>query len=155
MLETPLFEQVADAVRSLMDDDEQLRLRWHRRGVKAWFGGEKPSRAHYEAQLIPRRHVDGVDGMAIEVGFHAEHKDTAQNEQVLQLLLRHERIWRNELGDEAEAGSFLGADNWRRVSDVWLEPDLEDPELAFEMATRLVDYLHVIEPILSQDGSDT
>lgn len=155
MLETPLFEQVADAVRSLIDDDEQLRLRWHRRGVKAWFGGDKPTRSHYEAQVIPRRHVDGRDGMAVEIGFHAEHKDPERNERVLQHLLRHENAWREELGDEASAGVFLGADTWRRVSDVWLDPDLDDPELAFEMAARLVDYLHVIEPILSQDGSDT
>lgn len=154
-LETTLFEQVADAVRSLMAaDTERMQLRWHRRGVKVWFGGEKPSRAHYEAQLIPRRHVDGHDGMAIEVGFHAEHKELAHNERLLQQLFTHESAWRSELGDEAQAGVFLGADNWRRVSEVWLEPDLDDPELAFEMAARLVDYLRAIEPILSSDGSN-
>ena len=38
-IETHLFEQVADAVRSLMaDDGATLHLRSHRRGVKAWFG---------------------------------------------------------------------------------------------------------------------
>jgi len=150
MLETPLFEQVADAVRSLTPAaGEPLHLRWHRRGVKAWFGDEKPTRAHYEAQIITRRHVDGLDGMAIEIGFHAEYKDPARNDQVLQQLLRHERSWRRLLGHEAEAGVFLGAENWRRISDVWLAPDLEDPELAFEVAARLVDYLHAIAPLLS------
>jgi hypothetical protein len=154
-IETHLFEQVADAVRSLMaDDGATLHLRSHRRGVKAWFGPETPTRAHYEAQLIPRRHVDGIDGMAIEVGFHAEHKDPVHNEQILQELLDHETTWRPALGEESEAGVFLGADNWRRVSDVWLEPDLDDPDLAFEMAARLVDYLHAIEPVLSPGGSN-
>lgn len=154
-LETHLFEQVADAVRSLMaDGGATLQLRSHRRGVKAWFGTDKPTRAHYEAQLIPRRHVDGIDGMAIEVGFHAEHKDPARNEQILQELLAQETTWRAALGDESQAGVFLGADNWRRVSDVWLEPDLDDPDLAFEMAARLVDYLHAIEPVLSPGGSN-
>ncbi|MGY9083184.1 MAG: hypothetical protein ACKVK3_11310 [Acidimicrobiales bacterium] len=151
--ETTLFEQVADAVRSLATvDTERMQLRWHRRGVKVWFGGAKPNRAHYEAQLIPRRHVDGCDGMAIEVGFHAEYKELEHNERLLQQLLMHEAAWRSELGDEAQAGVFLGAENWRRVSDVWLDPDLDDPELAFEMAARLVDYLRVIEPILWPDG---
>jgi len=37
---------------------------------------------------------------------------------------------------------------------VWLEPDLDDPDLAFEMAARLVDYLHAIEPVLSAGGSN-
>ena len=86
--ETTLFEQVADAVRSLATvDTERMQLRWHRRGVKVWFGGAKPNRAHYEAQLIPRRHVDGCDGMAIEVGFHAEYKELEHNERLLQQIL--------------------------------------------------------------------
>ncbi len=92
MLETPLFEQVADAVRSMTKEtSSELHLRWHRRGLKAWFGPAKPTRSHYEAQIIPRRHVDGRDGMAIEIGFHAEHKDAAENERVLAGLLQHER----------------------------------------------------------------
>ena len=154
-LETHLFEQVADAVRSMMAGKEvAVRLRSHRRGVKAWFGADKPSREHYEAQVVPRRHVDGTDGLVIEIGFHAEHKDVERNEQVMSSLLAHEQLWRSDLGTEAEAGVFFGADNWRRVSEVWLEPDLDDPELAVELAARLVDYLEAIQPVLSAHGSD-
>ena len=154
-LETHLFEQVADAVRSLMvDQDDGLQLRFHRRGVKAWFGPEKPPREHYEAQVMARRHVDGSEGMAIEVGFHAEHKETDRNQQVISALLEREQTWRADLGAEAEVGVFFGADSWRRVSEAWIEPDLDDPELAFEMAARLVDYLLAIEPVLSQHGPD-
>jgi len=154
VLETHLFEQVADAVRSMMAESPTLRLRTHRRGVKAWFGAEsKPTREHYEAQVMARRHIDGVDGMAIEIGFHAEHKDVALNEQALASLLTKEKSWRRQLGAEAEAGVFYGADNWRRVSEAWIEPDLDDPELAFEIAARLVDYLSAIEPVLSSAKS--
>lgn len=154
-LETHLFEQVAEAVRSLMPDAQTtLNLRAHRRGVKAWFGGEKPPREHYEAQVMPRRYVDGTEGMAVEVGFHAEHKDQAHNEAVIAVLLKHEKLWRRQLGSEAEVGVFYGADQWRRVSEVWIEPDLDDPELAFEMAARLVDYLSAIEPIVSAEASN-
>lgn len=148
VIETHMFEQVADAVRSMAADiDDDLRLRWHRRGVKAWFGPEKPPREHYEAQLIARRHIDGIEGMAIEIGFHAEHREPAKNEAVLLGLVDNEKSWRKALGPEPEAAVFLGADGWRRVSETWIEPDLDDPDLAFEMAARLVDYLAAIEAV--------
>ena len=35
-----------------------------------------------------------------------------------------------------------------------LYPGLSNPDLAFEMAARLVDYLHAIEPVLSPGGSN-
>ena len=155
MLETHLFEQVAEAVRSLVPDDlGPLQMRSHRRGVKAWFGTDPRSRQHFEAQVMPRRYVDGVEGVAVEIGFHAEHKDTEHNVRVINLLEQQQKTWRKRLGAEAEIGVFYGADNWRRVSEVWIEPDLDDPELAFELATRLVDYLTAIEPVLSADGPD-
>lgn len=143
-----LFDQVDDLVRALTPDElGDLRSRTHRRGVKVWFGSEKPSRTHYEAQVLARRHVDGVDGMAIEIGFHAEHGDLAQNEAILAAIEKQASRWRKILGDEAETGAFYGAPDWRRVSEAWIEPDLEDPELAFEVASRLVDYLMAIEPL--------
>ena len=123
-----------------------FRSRSHRRGIKVWFDTEKPGREHFEAQLLARRHVDGSEGMALEVGFHAEHRDEAANEAVIARLEGRATSWRKSLGDEAEIGVFFGADGWRRVSEVWLEPDLDDPDLAFEVAARLVDYVSVIEP---------
>ena len=37
---------------------------------------------------------------------------------------------RTALGREAEVGGFIGRpDQWRRVSEVWVDPDLSDPEL--------------------------
>lgn len=151
-LEIHLFEQVADATRSLISDTNgSLRLRAHRRGVKAWFGAGAPPREHYEAQVVPRRHVDGRDGVAIEVGFHAEHREPAQNERVIDRIVANEQQWRAALGTEPEVGVFFGADNWRRVSEAWIEPDLDDPELAFEMAARLVDYVNALQPVLVAD----
>jgi len=124
-----------------------LQLRSHRRGVKVWFGSSKPDRLHYEAQLIPRRYVDETDGAAIEIGFHAELPDEKANQKALDLLLAGKKAWSKELGNEAEAGPFLGRDTWRRLSEVWLDPDLEDPDLAFEVGSRLVDYLELLEPL--------
>jgi hypothetical protein len=32
------------------------------------------------------------------------------------------------------------------VSEIWLDPDLGDPELVFELADRLTEYLRALEP---------
>jgi len=146
-VEISLFEEVAELVRAMSPEQiGQVRLRAHRRGVKVWFDTEKPTKEHYEAQMLSRRYVDGTEGMAIEVGFHSEHKDQAENVAVIDRILTSEKRWRKELGSEPEVAPFFGADNWRRVSEAWIEPDLDDPELTFEIASRLVDYVSVIEP---------
>lgn len=123
----------------------ELKLRAHRRGIKVWFDTEKAPREHYEAQLLARRHVDGKDGMALEIGFHAEDPNEQSNADALAHITKTEKRWRKILGDDAEPGEFYGAANWRRVSEAWIEPDLDDPELSFEVASRLVDYLEAIE----------
>ncbi|MGH1489499.1 MAG: hypothetical protein ACRBK7_08930 [Acidimicrobiales bacterium] len=146
-MDLPLFDHVADVVRSLTPEElGELKLQAHRRGIKAWFDTEKAPREHYEAQLLARRHVDGRDGMALEIGFHAENRDTESNVAAIELIGKTEKKWRKILGADAEVGEFYGASNWRRVSEAWIEPDLEDPEVAFEVASRLVDYLEAIEP---------
>ena len=66
---------------------------------------------------------------------------------MLDRLLGHEKIWRAELGDSAVAGMFLGADRWRRISEVWDAPDPDGPESTFEIAARLADYVMAIEPL--------
>ncbi len=148
-MELPLFDQVNDLVRAMAPEDlNGLRSRAHRRGVKVWFDSEKPGREHYEAQLLARRHVDGVDGTALEIGFHAEHSSEKDNEHVLARLVA-EDSWRTSLGTEAQVATFFGAENWRRVSEAWVEPDLDDPDLAFEVGSRLVDYLIALEPVFS------
>ncbi len=153
-MELPLFDQIADVVRSLTPDElGDLRLRTHRRGIKVWFDTEKPPREHYEAQLLARRHVDGKEGMAIEIGFHAENRETEANTAAIDGIELTEKKWRKILGKDAEIGEFYGASNWRRVSEAWIEPDLEDPELSFEVASRLVDYLEAIEPARAVGGA--
>lgn len=146
-MELGVFDQISEVVRALAPDDlGELHLRSHRRGVKVWFGAEVPSKEHFEAQLLSRNYVDGVDGMALEIGFHCEHQNSAANDEVVAKIVGCESDWRALLGDEPEAGTFFGAQNWRRVSETWIEPDLDDPELPFEIAARLVDYVVVIEP---------
>ena len=149
-MDLPLFDQVDDLVHALTPDDlGQLHSRAHRRGVKVWFGRDRAPREHYEAQVLARRHVDGNDGVALEIGFHAEHPDVARNDAALERLQRAEKSWQRVLGRGAEMGPFYGADNWRRLSEAWIEPDLDDPELAFEIASRLVDYLSAVQPLIS------
>jgi hypothetical protein len=148
-VEPSLFDDVADALRGMMPSElGPLRLRARRYGIKVWFGAEAPPREHYEAQVIGAEGDAAARILAIEVGFHAEHPKPVDNERVLARLLADERVWRPIVGDEARAGPFIGrADSWQRVSETWPDPDLGDPELALELAARLVDYATALEPV--------
>ena len=146
-MELPVFEEVAELVRAMSPEEiGSVRVRAHRRGVKVWFNTDAPTKEHYEAQLLSRKYVDGRNGMAVEIGFHTEHKEQAKNVEVVERIVTSEKKWRKELGKEPEIDVFYGADNWRRVSEAWIEPDLDDPEITFEIASRLVDYVSAIEP---------
>jgi len=148
-MELQLFDEVGEVLRGLLPADiGELRTRHHRYGIKVWFGGEKPTREHYEAQVIGARHVPEATVLAIEVGFHAEHRDPADNERVLKKLLGHEKRWRPLLGREAVAGEFIDDRNgWQRLSETWSDPDLGEPELAMDLAARLTDYITALEPL--------
>jgi hypothetical protein len=139
-----LFEQVADGLHALVPPHlAPWHQRNHRYGIKVWTGeAARPDREHFEAQVIGPKHVTGASVLAIEVGFHAEHPDPAANRAALDRLLAVEPRWRPELGPAAEAGPFLGTDRgWTRLSETWPDPDLGDPDLPFELAARLTDYL--------------
>jgi len=143
-----LFDEVADAVASLVPADlGEVRHRAHRYGIKVWFGGDTPSKEHYEAQVMGAGAMDTAEVLVLEVGFHSEYPDEARNQAVLDQLLRDERTWRRVLGTEAVAGSFLGRrEDWRRLSELWADPDLSDPAVGIEIATRLTDYVVSLEP---------
>lgn len=149
-VELPLFEQVGELTRTLVADEVGVvHFRSHRRGVKVWLDTDAPPRLHYEAQLVPRRFIDGRDGAVLEVGFHAEDGDMAVNDAAIATIVTAEQRWRPDLGDEAVAGPFLGRpEDWRRCSEVWIEPDLDDEEVAFEVASRLADYVNALQPLL-------
>ena len=51
--------------------------------------------------------------------------------------------------DTVIADRFLGNDTWRRLSETWPDPDLEDPELSIEAGARLADYINSFQPILN------
>jgi hypothetical protein len=139
-----LFEQVADGLHALVPPEVgPWRQRNHRWGIKVWAGGTAtPPRAHLEAQVVAARNVPGASVLGLEVGFHAEHADPAANDAALAAVLADEPTWRELLGDEAVAGPFLGTDRgWTRLSETWPDPDLDDLDLAFEVAARLTDYL--------------
>jgi hypothetical protein len=148
-VELALFDEVAEVVRGLVPRDlGELRCRSHRYGVKVWFGA--PDRAgpeHYEAQVVGARHVPGARVLAVEVGFHAEHREQAANEAALAVLTGRSASWRKALGGEAEAGEFLGRESWRRLSETWADVDLSSPEMALELGTRLTDYVVALEPV--------
>jgi len=143
-----LFYEVGDALRALVPPDlGRLQHRARRYGIKVWFDADAPPREHYEAQVISPRSVDGAKVLALEVGFHAEHPQVSTNDDVITHLLKRERRWRATLGKEAVVGPFLGrADTWRRISETWADPDLDDGELAMEIAARLTDYVSALEP---------
>ena len=141
MVERSLFEWVLDAFEGFAHEvDGTLNSSSHRRGLKIWYGDAK--KEHYEAQLI---RTD--DGAALEIGFHAEYPKVEENDAVLARLAAHEQAWRAELGNEPEVGEFIGADRWRRISEVWEPPDPDDPEASVEIAARLADYVIALEPI--------
>lgn len=143
-----LFEEVCEALRGLVPAElGTFRHKTHRYGTKIWFGPEAPPKEHYEAQVVGARDVPEAEVLAVEIGFHSEHPKDADNQAVLDGLLASEKQWRKELGDEAVAGDFLGrADHWRRISETWPDPNLDDPELGTEMAMRLLDYIEALEP---------
>jgi hypothetical protein len=145
-----LFDEVGDALRGMIPDTlGSFRYRAHRYGIKVWFGTDTPRREHYEAQVLSADAVAGAKTLALEVGFHAEHPKLADNEALLADLVRREPKWRRAIGNDAVAGPFLGrGDVWRRVSETWPDPDLEDAELPVEVAARLVDYMRALEPLL-------
>jgi hypothetical protein len=85
--------------------------------------------------------------LALEIGFHAEHKDKNANDEALNKLAAAEKRWRRELGKDAEVGPFIGyqSGTWRRLSEVWDATD--DPEIAIDAAERLATYIRTLEPL--------
>jgi hypothetical protein len=148
-LEHALFDEVADALRAMVPVElGEPRSRVRRYGIKVWFGPAAPTREHYEAQVIGADNVEEATVLALEVGFHAEYPKAAENDAVIAHLSTAERKWRRALGPEAEIGAFLGRQTaWRRVSETWPDPDLDDPHVALELATRLVDYVTALETV--------
>lgn len=148
-MELELFDEVAEMLRAVLPPELGEPRIWARRyGIKVWFGPAKPPREHYEAQVIGAKHVPGADVLAIEVGYHAEHRDPAENERALAELRAREKRWRKVLGPEAVAGEFIDdRHGWQRLSETWPDPDLGDPDLPFELATRLTDYITALEPL--------
>lgn len=153
-MEPSLFDDVGDAVRGLLAPDlGPPYVRAHRYGIKVWFGTEKPTREHYEAQVVGARDWPDAHVLALEVGFHCEHPKEPDNDAVIARLAKSEKRWRRDIGKEAEVAPFLGrAEHWRRISEVWADPDLSEPGLAFEIASRLVDYITALEPLLRASG---
>jgi len=131
------FETVDDALHGFLPP--ALReFESHRTSMnlKVWYD---EGREHYEVQL--------VSGPALEVGFHAEHKDAGRNEEILDRIVDGEKRWRKALGRAPKTGSFLGRQkNWRRVSEVWEGDGLTD-DAAVEAAERLGAYIEAFEPL--------
>jgi hypothetical protein len=132
------FEQVVDALVGFLPPDERdFSWRTSSRNLKVWFGEE--TREHYEVQLVDEE---------LEIGFHAEYPDEADNEAAIARLVAGQDRWRATLGDDAVVGAFLGRfPDWRRVSEAWPDPDFDDPDLPVQVALRLTDYIDALEPL--------
>jgi hypothetical protein len=148
-VELSVFDEVGDALRGLAPPElGEYHHRAHRYGVKVWFGPATPTREHYEAQVLGAAADERASVLAIEVGFHSEYPNPHDNDAVIAFLLANEKRWRRTIGKEAEIGAFIGrADKWRRVSETWPDPDLGDPDLVGELATRLTDYITALESL--------
>ncbi len=123
--------------------------------VKVWFGEER--REHYEAQLVSPRALKAAGrkarAAALEIGFHAEHPDAGRNDAAIAALVEREDDWRPVLGAAPEAGRFIGAKSpWRRLSEIWDDAGVIEPEAAIEAAERLACYITAFEPIRSGSG---
>jgi hypothetical protein len=153
-VELGLFDEVGEAVRGLMPPDLGIvRFKAHRYGVKLWFDSDAAPREHYEAQVVAAKHAPDATVLALEVGFHSEHSKATENEAVVDKLRDRERTWRKILGKDAVVGPFLGrADQWRRVSETWPDPDLSDEDLCMEVALRVTEYMTALEPVLRSLG---
>jgi hypothetical protein len=150
-LKLHLFEQVADGLHALVPPEVGAwQQRNHRYGIKVWLGeGTTTPRIHLEAQVIGARYVSAASTLALEVGWHAEHPDPARNRAALESLLAAEDEWRRGLGEEAVAGPFIGhTGGWMRLSETWPDPDLDAPDLPFELSARLTDYLLALRNFL-------
>ena len=147
-MELSAFEAAGALLPGMVPDAfGTLRQYSHKYGIKVWFDAERPTKEHYEAQVVGAKLVPDAKVLAIEIGFHSEHSKEADNEAVVDGLRAKERTWRKGVGKEPEIAVFLGrAEHWRRVSETWPDPDLGDPDLAFEIAARLTDYITAIEP---------
>jgi hypothetical protein len=149
-VEQHVFDEAAQALRGLLPPElGDVQCRAHRYGLKVWRGAAgKATREHYEAQVVGAKHVPDASILAIEVGFHSEHRDPADNQRALAALVKVESRWRKALGPEAVAGPFLDdRHGWQRISETWPDPDLDDPDLGFELAARLTDYITALEPL--------
>ena len=126
-MEHNFFDQVLDALTgSVPAPLGRPQSSVHRGGLKVWF--HESTREHYEAQLL------GVDGeLVLEIGFHAEHPKAALNDDAIARLTASEPAWRKALGAEPVVGEFLGRPNWRRISETWPAPDLDDIDASIEV----------------------
>jgi hypothetical protein len=89
------FDEAADALVGFLSPRwRQFSSRVSSRNLKVWYAGD--GREHYEVQLLSAKRL--------EIGFHAEHRDRARNEEVLARLLEQEPAWRAARGDVVVAG---------------------------------------------------
>ena len=148
-MELELFDEVAEMLRGILPPELGEPRIWARRyGIKVWLGPSDPPREHYEAQVIGTQGLKGAKTLALEIGFHAEHPRPEDNETAMAKLLAKPSAWRKALGEDAIAGGFLGRpDDWQRLSETWPDPDLSDPDLGIEIASRLTDYVTALEPL--------
>lgn len=150
------FAQVADALPGFLPPAHRdFQYRVGARNCKVWFASWHE---HYEVQAIARAalRAAGIGGTAeaLEIGFHAEHPRSDDNDGVLARIAASERAWRKKLGRDPVTGPFVGrreqSDRWRRVSELWDDPRLDEDGAVIEAAERLAAYIRVLEPLIAR-----
>lgn len=145
------FDDVADALAAFLPPElREFSVRRTGRTLKIWFGEE--GREHYEVQFVSSAGLRAGKRKerppVLEIGFHAEHADAPRNDAAIAALVEREDEWRDALGDDPEAGRFVGHQtSWRRLSELWAGDSVAEPEAAIEAAERLADYIVALEPL--------
>jgi hypothetical protein len=145
---TEFFEQVRDALLTVVAPEyAEFGGYAHGFGLKVTYGSGDRTKEHYEVQLVRGERQGSIE---LEIGFHSEYPKPERNEAVLARLAVHDKRWRKQLGADPVVGDFLGNDRWRRISETWDTFDFRDPEVAFEVADRLAEYIEALEPLLDR-----
>ena len=150
-MELGTFDVVGEAVRALVPAElGPVHQRSHRYGIKVWFGADKPPRAALRGAGGGREARCGGQGAGhrgrVPRGAPAPRGQRRGRRACCSGARRRgarcsatmSRPVRSS-GDRRTGGAC------RRRGPI---PDLGDPELAMEVATRLVDYVVAFEPLL-------
>ena len=149
-MDLQLFDEVGEVLRGLLPPElGELRTKHHRYGIKVWFGPAKPTREHYEAQVIGAKHVAEADGAGHRGrlprraprpgGQRAGARAPPRAARSGGARCSGPRRWPASSSTTATGGSACRRPGPTPTSAIPISP--------IELATRLTDYITTLEPL--------